>query len=213
MMKVRFLFALLVVILALGPGAAAAETYKKKAVHKGKDVTPREAYQMLQKDPEHTFVVDTRTQFEYQDVGHPEGAYNIPYEFYTDQLKSVGEDAYEYKRVVNATYCEDLRELFKPQTDSLLIICRSGGRSIKAVNLAVDCGFDPEKTYNILGGFEGDTVEDPTSPFFGKRMVGGWRLEGLPWKYEMSGKYIYQRDLKRKPSDKPLFDLSPKKKE
>jgi len=48
----------------------------------------------------------------------------------------------------------------------------------------------------LLGGFEGDVVEDQTSPFFGKRMVGGWRLENLPWTYEMSQKLIYQRDLK-----------------
>lgn len=39
-------------------------------------------------------------------------------------------------------------------------------------------------------------VEDQTSPFFGKRMVVGWRLENLPWTYEMSQKRIYQRDLK-----------------
>jgi hypothetical protein len=31
---------------------------------------------------------------------------------------------------------------------------------------------------------------------FGKRMVGGWRLENLPWTYGMNQKLIYQRDLK-----------------
>lgn len=128
-------------------------------------------------------------------MGHPEGAYNIPYEFYTDERK-IGGKLCEYKRKQNANSCAGLREIFNPDTDILVIICRSGGRSIKAVNSAVECGFSPEKTFNMLGGFEGDVVEDQTSPFIGKRMVGGWRLKNLPWAYEMNQKLIYQRDLK-----------------
>jgi hypothetical protein len=27
-------------------------------------------------------------------------------------------------------------------------------------------------------------------------MVGGWRLENLPWTYEMREKLIYRRDMK-----------------
>jgi len=185
------------IVLLIAASPLLAETYKKKVDHKGRDVTPKEAYKLLQQDPKHTFIIDTRTQYEYQDVGHPEGAYNIPYEFYTDELKKIGEGLYEYKRRLNANYCDDLKEIFNPATDILVIICRSGGRSIKAVNSAVECGFTPEKSYNLLGGFEGDVVEDQTSPFFGKRMVGGWRLENLPWTYEMGQKLIYQRDLKR----------------
>jgi rhodanese-related sulfurtransferase len=183
-------------ILPIAASPLFADIYKKTVAHKGRDVTPKEAYKLLQQDPKHTFLVDTRTQYEYQDVGHPEGAYNIPYEVYTDELKKTGEGVYEYKRKQNTNYCADLKELFNPATDTLVIICRSGGRSIKAVNSAVECGFSPEKTYNVMGGFEGDVVDDPTSPFFGKRMVGGWRLEGLPWTYEMSQRLIYQRDLK-----------------
>jgi rhodanese-related sulfurtransferase len=164
--------AALVLLIAASP--LLAETYKKKVDHKGRDVTPKEAYKLLRQDPKHTFIIDTRTQYEYQDVGHPEGAYNIPYEFYTDELKKIGDGLYEYKWKQNANYCADLREIFNPATDILVIICRSGGRSIKAVNSAVDCGFSPEKTYDLLlGGFEGDVVEDQTNS-----SANGWSAAG-----------------------------------
>ena len=44
-----------------------------KGIHPGGSVTPIQAYQILQQDPEHTFLVDVRTRYEYQDVGHPTG--------------------------------------------------------------------------------------------------------------------------------------------
>ena len=32
--------------------------------------------------------------------------------------------------------------------------------------------------------------------FYGKRMVGGWRLEGLPWTYKMAPELMYRPDVK-----------------
>ncbi len=167
------------------------EVYPVKGKHKGGDVTPKEAYKMLREDPEHTFLVDVRTRIEYQDIGHPVGAYNIPWKFYTTRVGKKG-----YAKVLNRNFCNDLKARFNPKTDTLLLMCRSAARTIAASTAAVDCGFKEDKVFNVLGGFEGDKVKDRNSPFYGQRMIGGWRLEGLPWTYKMDRKLMYQRDLK-----------------
>jgi rhodanese-related sulfurtransferase len=167
-------------------------TYPVKGKHKGGDVTPKQAWQMLQKDPEHTFIVDARTRVEYQDIGHPVGAYHIPYKFYTTQVGKSG-----YKKTLNKNFGKDLLARFNPETDTLLLMCRSAKRTIAASTAAVDAGFKEGKVFNILGGFEGDKVKAKDSPFRGKRMVGGWRHEGLPWTYKMDPKLMYQPDLKK----------------
>ena len=123
--------------------------------------------------------------------GHPTGAYNIPLRFYTTETTRRG-----YRTAPNENFIADLKALFNPATDSILFICRSGERSIPATEAAIDAGFKADKVYNIRGGFEGDPVMNPDSPLYGKRNVGGWRLEGLPWTYEMDRTYMYQPDFK-----------------
>ncbi len=183
---------LILVFTLVGLAFAEQEVYPIKGKHPGGNVTPLEAYNMLKNNPEHTFFVDVRTRSEYQDIGHPIGAYNIPLKFYTTQAGKKG-----YKKMLNQKFGNDLKARFNPETDILLFLCRSAKRSVAAVNAAVDAGFNPEKVFNVLGGFEGDKVKNKKSPFYGKRFVSGWRLEGLPWTYKMEPDLIYQPDLKK----------------
>jgi sulfur dioxygenase len=56
----------------------------------------------------------------------------------------------------------------------VLLLCRSGVRSIAAAKRATELGL---QAYNILQGFEGD----PDAA--GQRgKLGGWRRAGLPWR-------------------------------
>ena len=56
----------------------------------------------------------------------------------------------------------------------LLLLCRSGVRSIAAARRATELG---REAYNILEGFEGDPDAN------GHRgRLGGWRWRGLPWR-------------------------------
>ncbi len=61
-----------------------------------------------------------------------------------------------------------------PAGSKLLLLCRSGIRSIAAAQRAQALGFE---AYNILEGFEGD----PDGAAH-RGLVGGWRHRGLPWK-------------------------------
>ena len=61
-----------------------------------------------------------------------------------------------------------------PAGKKLLLLCRSGVRSVAAAKRATELGLE---AYNILEGFEGDPNEQGQR---GQR--GGWRLNGLPWR-------------------------------
>lgn len=56
----------------------------------------------------------------------------------------------------------------------LLMLCRSGVRSVAAAQRATDLG---AQAYNILEGFEGDPDAQAQ-----RGHLGGWRLHGLPWR-------------------------------
>lgn len=56
----------------------------------------------------------------------------------------------------------------------LVLLCRSGVRSVAAAQRATELGL---QAYNILEGFEGDPDANAQ-----RGKVGGWRLQGLPWR-------------------------------
>jgi rhodanese-related sulfurtransferase len=167
--------------------------YPVKRQHEGVDIKPKEAFRLISKNQGNSYIVDVRSRYEYQDVGHPVGSYNIPVFFYTTETGPRG-----YKMIPNDKFCRDLKARFNPETDYLFMICRSGERSTTAVAEAVKCGFRKNRVYNVMGGFEGDKVHEEESPFSGQRLVGGWRLEGLPWTYKMIQELMYLPDIGRK---------------
>ena len=82
-MKQKSMIAVLVatMVLVAASLALAGFAYAPNKDHLGGNIEPAEAYKMIKKDPDHTFLVDCRTRAEYQFVGHPEGAVNIPLRF------------------------------------------------------------------------------------------------------------------------------------
>jgi rhodanese-related sulfurtransferase len=182
-----------VILLSVGVSQAlAGYEYQVNKPHLGGDIAPIEAFRMAQKDPQHTFLVDCRTRAEYQLVGHPVGAYNIPLRFLSNKVGEKG-----YLEVDNPDFAKALLAQFNPKTDTLLIFCRSGNRSCAACNEAIKAGFNESKVFSIMGGFEGDKNKNKESSFYGQRWAGGWKLEGLPWTYHMDEKYMYQPDIKK----------------
>ena len=61
-----------------------------------------------------------------------------------------------------------------PAGSKVLLLCRSGVRSVAAAKRATELGLE---AYNILEGFEGDP---DTQAHRGN--LGGWRRHGLPWR-------------------------------
>ena len=141
-------------------------------------VTSAEAYGVLNSD-DTVRLLDVRTPQEYVFVGHAEMAVNIPLATVADEVDP-GSGSLPW--VPNPRFVEQVAEWADP-TERILVTCRSGGRSAMAVNALAAAGFT--NAYNIIDGFEGDKVDDPTSPDHGKRRRNGWTNAGLPWTYDV----------------------------
>ncbi len=75
--------------------------------------------------------------------------------------------------VMNASFDEGLQAA-AAGGKKLLLLCRSGVRSVAAAKRATELGL---VAYNVLEGFEGDPDQHAQR---GKQ--GGWRWHGLPWR-------------------------------
>ena len=137
------------------------QVLEEKLTSLGLYVTAREAYDMWKADPERIKVLDVRTFEEYVLIGHAEMAANVPLAFPSYKWDA---NKGNYSVVVNKDFIAHVKERFKPD-DTILVMCRSGGRSAMAVNALAKAGFT--KVHNIIDGFEGDKVEDPESIYHG----------------------------------------------
>ena len=142
-------------------------------------VTSAEAYEKWQAAPDEVHLLDVRTPEEFIFVGHPEMAWCIPLGF---QSYRWDDEKGHYALDVNQEFVAQVRERFEPG-ETLLLMCRSGGRSAMAVNLLAQAGYTD--AWNITDGMEGDLVKDSGSPNDGKRMKNGWKNSGLPWTYQV----------------------------
>jgi len=137
------------------------------------EITSREAYEIVIKNPA-IRLVDVRSIAEYYFVGHPEMAANVPMTFWDEKAQTL---------VRNERFVEDLKARYKP-LETLVFICRSGGRSLSAAQLAKAAGFP--NVSSVKDGFEGE--KDAR----GCRTVGGWKNSELPYTYEVRKDLIYQ---------------------
>ncbi|MBF0627679.1 MAG: rhodanese-like domain-containing protein [Magnetococcales bacterium] len=122
-------------------------------------LTPEEALHLVA-NPE-TLFIDIRSEVEHFFVGSPRGVINIPWQ-----------DAPDFE--LNPDFVADVTRAAKNKTRTIVLICRSGHRSIDAGNRLLQEGF--QSVYHVLEGFEGDRDEQHH-----RSSVNGWRFRGLPW--------------------------------
>ena len=151
---------------------------ERKQTSLGLYVTSQEAYEMWKADPDGVSIIDVRTPEEYIFVGHAPMARNIPLGFIEYQWNA---EENEPLFKLNPDFAPAVMGKFA-LTNTLLVTCRSGGRSALAVNGLAKAGFT--NAYNIIDGFEGDKVGEEGSVYLGKRMKNGWKNSGAPWTYD-----------------------------
>jgi rhodanese-related sulfurtransferase len=143
-------------------------------------LTDKEAFERWRADPEHVAIIDVRTPEEALFLGHPAMAWKIPV---GAQSYGWDEGRQQFPMRVLPDFVARVSEVARPG-DTLLVMCRSGGRSAIAVNLLAQAGFT--QVHNIIDGFEGDVVKDPDSVFQGQRLKNGWKNAGCPWTYPLT---------------------------
>jgi rhodanese-related sulfurtransferase len=137
---------------------AASRARTKNLAYEG-ELTPREAFELLQHDPS-TVLVDVRSRAELELVGRIPGASHIEWAFYPGMTP-------------NHAFAEQLQSAVDKDL-TVVFVCRTGGRSHNAAMLAQQLGY--QKAYNMLEGFEGEmnTLNQRTQ-------INGWKHAGLPW--------------------------------
>ncbi len=124
-------------------------------------LTPRQTHDFLRQS-ERALFVDCRSETEFMYVGHPVGAEHLAWQ-----------DGPDWE--VNPRFAEQMRRLAGGSLDRpVVLICRSGQRSIEAGFCLEEAGFTD--VINVLEGFEG-----PLDEHFHRGTLGGWRHAGLPW--------------------------------
>jgi len=130
-------------------------------------IDPAKAWQMSQ-DDKAVLLVDVRSDMEYLMIGHPVGALNAPWIDHPDWT-------------VNPDFVSAVRKLMLGRVSgpaqksvSLILICRSGNRSLDAAKTLLAEGV--ENVHVVVGGFEG-----PLDDHRQRNTVAGWRYAGLPW--------------------------------
>lgn len=131
------------------------------------------AYEMVMKSPSDTFIIDVRTRAEYEFVGHPDlpnGVANIPYKFYPSWK-------------INKDFVRKVAERYR-KDDTIITICRSGIRAKDAASRLLEAGF--KRVLYMTDSFEGK------KDALGHRNVDGWKVNGLPYTYELKDELIYK---------------------
>ncbi len=131
-------------------------------------LNPKTAHDLLQKDPR-AVLIDIRSTMEYLWVGHPSGALHVAWIDEPDWT-------------VNPHFVTEIRKLLLGGASAhdgvdaapVILICRSGKRSLDAGDCLVAAGFG--NVFHVDEGFEGDLDERHH-----RSTLGGWRYHDLPW--------------------------------
>jgi rhodanese-related sulfurtransferase len=125
-----------------------------------KSILPTEAYEILEKESQ-AILIDTRTSIEHSFLGHPIGSV----------LVTVKEPpTWE----IIPGFVENVQKIASSKSTPLILMCRSGVRSMAAAKLLEQAGYTT--LYNMDEGFEGD--KDSNNH---RGTLGGWRFHNLPW--------------------------------
>jgi rhodanese-related sulfurtransferase len=131
-------------------------------------LSPPKAYEFL-KENQGGVLIDVRSSMEFLFVGHPMGSVHVPW---IDEPDWVVNPHFitEVRKVMLGGVGVGVHEADAP----VVLICRSGKRSLEAGKLLIDSGFS--EVYNVSEGFEGELDETHH-----RSTQGGWRFHGLPW--------------------------------
>jgi rhodanese-related sulfurtransferase len=122
---------------------------------------PQEAFDALAANP-NALLVDCRTEAEFFYVGHPTDAVNIEWNTEPDFD-------------INPHFTEEVLKVAGRKDRPIILICRSGKRSLDAGLALEQHGFSNVR--NVLDGFEGELDKEHH-----RGTLGGWRKAGLPWR-------------------------------
>ncbi|MDO9146164.1 MAG: rhodanese-like domain-containing protein [Hydrogenophaga sp.] len=121
-------------------------------------VSPQLAWRLF--DSGQAVLVDVRSAEERKFVGYVAGSVHVPWATGTSLTR-------------NPRFVRELESKVSKQ-QPVLLLCRSGKRSVLAAEAAAKAGL--HNVFNVLEGFEGE-INDQQQ----RGSSDGWRFHGLPW--------------------------------
>ena len=125
------------------------------------NLNPQQTWNLWQ-EHSNALLVDVRTKMEHVFVGHPPGAIHIAWK-----------EAPDWQ--MNSHFVSEVEKHQLDKTAPVLLLCRSGQRSLEAAMALQAAGFT--HLVNIVDGFEG-----PLDQQQHRGQIAGWRHDGLPWR-------------------------------
>lgn len=174
--------AAIVIAAVLSCGAAWAQDMPSaKRTVLGKYLSAKDAYDRVTTARDGVLFLDVRAPSEIMFVGMAEGVDAVvPF---TDLKHPLTWDARagRFQLEPNADFIAAVEAVLKRKglgkSDTIIVMCRSGERSAKAVNALAQNGY--AEVWSVHDGFEGDLSKD------GRRSVNGWKNAALPWSYKL----------------------------
>jgi rhodanese-related sulfurtransferase len=185
-------FAALAVLLSVSLSAMAQVDETKLAPEKK---TRLELYldakstpEFLKKNAGRVLFVDIRTRTEAMFIGMPSDVDAlVPFVDMPDNTMAWDDAKASYILQPMQNFVPEMNRRLKEKEltkdDIVVLICRSGDRSSRAVNRLAEDGF--KRVYTVADGFEGDMSKD------GRRNVNGWKNADLPWSYKLDKSKMY----------------------
>ncbi len=124
------------------------------------NLNPKQAWALLQSNSA-AVMVDVRTSIEHSFVGCPPDAIHIAWKEFPGMQ-------------ANVSFVRQVEEKVHDKASPVLLLCRSGVRSVAAAEALEKAGF--KRLINIVEGFEGALDENKH-----RGNIDGWRFHGLPW--------------------------------
>jgi len=132
------------------------------------EITPKAAWNLMQEDSK-AILIDIRSDMEFLFVGHPKNAIHIPWINEPDWDVNPHFVAEVRKLLLGNIICSD-----KEHCASVILICRSGNRSLEAGKKLLHAGI--KNVFHVDDGFEGELDDEHH-----RSSINGWRFDGLPW--------------------------------
>jgi rhodanese-related sulfurtransferase len=170
-------------LLTIAAIAGEKPTNEKKVTPQGKYLSPKEAYEMKQANPDSVLFIDVRTPEELYFVGYPSNIdRNIPIMYVNyGKLKELKNGKVKYATRKNENFVSDIEKALSQKKmgkdSAIILICRSGHRSAKAARILDKAGY--KNVYSVDEGVEGDKDKKK------HRSVNGWKNAGMPYTYTL----------------------------
>ena len=177
-------------------------------------LSAQEAYAMKTARPDEVLFLDVRNIPEIHYIGMADQIdANVPFYFDSTEWKLKKDGVHgTFRKIPNPDFEAAVGNALKAKgltkEDPIIIMCTSGSRAPRAARALHEAGF--KQVYTQVEGFEG--IKAKEGEHKGKRLVAGWKFEGLPWSYDLPAAKMYfnfdPKELAKKAAEEPTPESS-----